>query len=474
MSEISGKTLISWGLQSGAWFKDALPLARKLRADGMTDKDIIATLFPMQAAKAIEEGIPLRTNNIPFGQFIEPETDDEKTNVAAVLAHMDALMRVPTIERGAVMPDACPSGSAMGTIPVGGVVATKNAIHPGFHSADICCSMAISVFKRKDDASKILDAAMKASHFGIGKRTASEARQNKNLVHLVNGFESNPFLKGLEDYAIHHFMTQGDGNHFFFVGELESTGQVAIVTHHGSRGLGGQLYKRGKAAAERHTRIVAGRIPLHNAWIEADTQTGQDYWQALQVLRKWTKLNHFAIHEAVAKRLGNAIIGQFWNEHNFVFQRSDGLFYHAKGATPSFNGFSADDQGLTLIPMNMAQPILIAAHANNDAALGFAPHGAGRNLSRTSHIKRLQEEFGDSRGLGPNVIQSIMARETKGLDARFYTGDPDVSELPSAYKNAAQVQAQIEKFGLAHITDRVLPLGSIMAGEMAWHRKKKP
>lgn len=473
MNNISGKTLLSWGLQGGAWFKDAIPLANQLRADGKSDKQIIAALFPMQAAKAIDEGMPLRTNNIPFGQFIEPETDDEKVNVASVLAHMDALMRTPTIERGAVMPDACPSGSALGTIPVGGVVATKDAIHPGFHSADVCCSMAISVFKRNEHVDKVLDAAMKASHFGPGGRKVI-GWHNEELNRLVAGFEENPFLKGLEHFALDHFMTQGDGNHFFYVGELESTGQTVIVTHHGSRGLGGGLYKRGKAAAERHTRIVAPRIPSHNAWIKADSDQGRDYWQALQAVRLWTKMNHFAIHREVASLIGNKIDGQFWNEHNFVFQRSDGLFYHAKGATPSFSGFSRDDQGLTLIPLNMAQPILIASHRNNEEALGFAPHGAGRNLSRTAHIKRLVDEFGDDRGLGPDAVNTIMVRETGDLAVRFYTGSPDVSELPSAYKNASQVQKQIEKFGLADIADRVLPRGSIMAGEMKWHKGKKP
>jgi RNA-splicing ligase RtcB len=475
LSIITGKTLIQWGLESGAWFKDALPLANQMRGEGKTDRQIIDHLFTLRVIPSVLEGIPLRTNNLPFERFIEPEGEDEILNTASVIAHMDALMRTPTIVSGAVMPDACPSGSAMGTIPVGGVVATKNAIHPGFHSADICCSMAISVFKRNDDVAKVLDAAMKASHFGVGKRTSSEVRQHKDLVGLVDTFADNPFLKGLEDYGISHFMTQGDGNHFFYVGELESTGEMAIVTHHGSRGLGAQLYKRGKAAAERHTRIVAPRVPLHNAWIEADTQIGQDYWRALQVIRQWTKMNHFAIHDAVAKRLGNAVIDRFWNEHNFVFQRSDGLFYHAKGATPSFYNFAHDDSGYTLIPMNMSEPILVTAHANNEQALGFAPHGAGRNLSRTAHIKRLMTEFGDGRGLGPNAIKTIMERETKDLDIRFYTGDPDVSELPSAYKNAEQVQAQINKHGLANVVTRILPRGSIMAGEMKWQKHpKKP
>jgi hypothetical protein len=72
---------------------------------------------------------------------IRAEGSDEAVNVAAVEAAMTDLMRVPTVVAGTVMPDACPTGG--GEIPVGGVIAAKEAIHPGFHSADICCSMAV-------------------------------------------------------------------------------------------------------------------------------------------------------------------------------------------------------------------------------------------------------------------------------------------------------------------------------------------
>ncbi|WP_068951706.1 RtcB family protein [Pararhizobium polonicum] len=413
---------------------------------------------------------PLRTNTLPFGQFIEPETDDEIINVHAVIQHMDVLLRVPTISKAAVMPDACPSGSTPGTIPVGGVVAAKDAIHPGFHSADICCSMAVTFFKRNDAVADMLDASVASTHFGPGKRSGSEVGKNKELAQLIGKFEKNFFLKGLEAHAEQHFMTQGDGNHFLYIGETESDHRRALVTHHGSRGLGAQVYKRGLAAAQKHTAIHAPKVPMHNSWIDANSDVGAQYWEALQLVREWTKLNHFAIHRKIALRLGNAITGQFWNEHNFVFLR-DGLFYHGKGATPSFNGFSPDDTGLTLIPLNMAQPILIASHADRADALGFAPHGAGRNLSRTAHLRRLMEEFkADARGLSPNNIAEIVARETKGLDIRFFTGKPDISELPSAYKNAEQVASQIEKHKLAHISERIMPLGSIMAGDMNWNR----
>ena len=102
---------------------------------------------------------------------------------------------------------------------------------------------------------------------------------------VMSHFARNPFLRGLERFAIGHFATQGDGNHFAYVGHLRSTGQVALVTHHGSRGLGAQLYKRGMAVARRHTAIHAPKVPGHNAWIKASSDDGRAYWEALQVVR---------------------------------------------------------------------------------------------------------------------------------------------------------------------------------------------
>jgi RNA-splicing ligase RtcB len=470
---ITGNTLIEWGFKPGKWFADAITAANDLQEKGVPSDEIRLAVDGMQAKLPVE--VSLRPEALPFAQFIEPEGADEIANVEAVIRHMEVLLTVPTIVAGAVMPDACPSGSAPGTIPVGGVVATKNAIHPDFHSADICCSMAISYFDAAQPVGDMLDIAMKSTHFGPGKRSASEVRQYKELGGLIEKFSKNPFLNGLEGIAEQHFLTQGDGNHFLYIGETEKEGKRAMVTHHGSRGLGAQLYKRGKAAALKHTSIYAPSIPAHLAWLDAETEQGALYWEALQIVREWTKMNHFAIHDLIAKRSRNQVVDRFWNEHNFVFQR-DGMFYHGKGATPSFKGFSPDDQGHTLIPLNMSQPILIATHADNPQALGFAPHGAGRNLSRTAHINRLKEEFKvDGRGLSPNNIAEIMARETKGLDIRAYSGKPDVSELPSAYKNANQVAAQIEKHKLANVVDRVMPLGSIMAGEVEfrWSGRRK-
>ncbi len=440
---IDGNTLIAWGFKPGRWFKEALHEANAMRDNGISDDLIFERLQMMQPIETL-----MRTNSLPFSMMIDAENDLERANIEAVSQHMDALMRVPTIKAGAVMPDACPSGAQPGTIPVGGVVACEDAIHPGFHSSDICCSVAITVFKRNDDPKRILDAVMGLTHFGPGGRQKTAINMaSHNVLTGIDKMSSNPFLAGLEDFAVRHFATQGDGNHFAYVGHLKSTGQPALVTHHGSRGFGAQLYKRGMAVAKRHTAIHAPKVPPHNSWIKASSKDGESYWAALQLIREWTKNNHFAIHDMVKQELGNPVVDRFWNEHNFVFQKTDGLFYHGKGATPNWSGFSADDDGRTLVPLNMAEPILILEHANNKDALGFAPHGAGRNLGRKAFLRENQPEM------------------PKGIDARFYCGKPDLSELPEAYKNAASVRAQISKYGIGRVADEIIPYGSIMAGD---------
>ena len=70
-----------------------------------------------------------------------------------------------------------------------------------------------------------------------------------------------------------------------------------------------------------------------------------------------------------------------------------------------------------------------------------------------------------------------LCRETKGLDVRFFSGHIDISELPSAYKNAKNVQDQMKEFGLGETVDEILPYGCIMAGDWQidapWRKKKK-
>jgi tRNA-splicing ligase RtcB len=453
---LTGKDLIEAGYKPGKWFAPALDTANAMLAEGASQEAAMARIAALAPPPARELD---PVDSKPLHMNIETENEAEAVNVDAVRASMRALLRTPVVTAGAVMPDACPAGPS-GTIPVGGIVVSE-AIHPGMHSADICCSMAYTDFGSTDPKA-VLDAAHEVTHFGPTHREAEVAMPDT----LAKSIEEHPMLGQQADIAARHFATQGDGNHFAFVGTLGSTGDTILVTHHGSRGLGARLYSAGMRIADRYRRALSPETQKQNAWIPADTRDGEAYWAALQIVREWTKANHFAIHDLVASVIGAPVGDRFWNEHNFVFRKPDGLFYHAKGATPAFEGWAHDATERTIIPLNMAEPILIVRGANADHGLGFSPHGAGRNMSRTAH-KRL---------IGERPHADVFADETAGIDARFFCGKIDVSELPSAYKNAAAVRAQIDRFGLAEVVDEVIPHGSIMAGDWEqdapWRKKR--
>ncbi|MCV9962684.1 RtcB family protein [Pararhizobium sp. BT-229] len=466
---MSGQDLIDAGMSQGKWFRDALEAANRVLSDGGSTADALAVARGYQPGPTLPLKAP---NDVMILMNIRAEDAHEQDNIEKVSATMRELARTPVVRAAAIMPDACPSGP-VGTIPVGGVVASE-AIHPGMHSADICCSMAISIFPGVEPKA-LLDAVHAVTHFGPGGRP--RGAQIKPSEATLSAFQQNPLLEQIISVGIDHFATQGDGNHFAYVGQMKSTGETALVTHHGSRAPGARLYDRGMKIANKFREQLSPETHRENAWIPADSEEGDMYWSALQTIRQWTKENHYAIHDMTAEKLAAKVSDRFWNEHNFVFRKSDGLFYHGKGATPAFDNWAEDATDLTIIPLNMAEPILIVRGSNAAHGLGFSPHGAGRNFSRTAHMRRLGEEFGaDSRGLSPNNIAAVMERETSGLDARFFSGIPDISELPSAYKNAANVRSQIEHYGLAEIVDEVIPYGSIMAGDWQknapWRRGK--
>ncbi len=454
IDEITGKDLKQWGHLPGKQFPELLMRANALHAAGQ-DLQAIRTEL---ASEIPTPPVHINLHNegaIEFYENLTPADEDEADNLAKVRETMRAVMRTPTVTSGAIMPDACPAGP-VGTIPVGGVVAAHKAIHPGMHSADICCSLMLTDLGDADPKA-VLDAAEKVTHFGPGGR--KQGQRFTVSLDLLEAMRANPFLNSAKTIRAvqEHMGTQGDGNHFLFVGRSRNTGKTMLVTHHGSRGPGAQLYKAGMAVAEKYRRTHSPKTLKQNAWIPADSEEGQAYWEALQLIRKWTKTNHNSIHQATLEAVGASAGERYWNEHNFVFRRGD-TYLHGKGATPAWSDFAADadNAGRTIIPLNMAEPILIVRGSDAPHALGFSPHGAGRNWSRTEHMRRL----------GTMTADEALIAETKGLDVRFYSGKVDASELPSSYKPAQAVVAQIESYGLAEIEDWIDPYGCIMAGQM--------
>ncbi len=488
--EIKARDLIAAGWSENRRLGAALRRARELESSGLTREQTLAQVE--QEFPKVPPLITPRQHAAPLALAVEAESPEETDNVARARARITELLHTPVVHAGVLMPDTCPAGGGAATIPVGGAIAVDNAIIPGAHSADICCSMFASFFPANHPVGELMDHLQAVTHFGAGGR--ARGKQFASAV-LDEPVWDNPFLKGLRSRAQDYLGTQGDGNHFAYLGRvrfsdtqraaLAAAGHAALaetaarhdgefhvlVTHHGSRGLGAELYKRGQTAARRWCDEFAQGVPDAACWLPADTDEGRAYWDALQYIARWTRENHAVLHDAFLRRAGLRPLAQLGNEHNFVWKRGD-TFLHGKGATPAWR----DEQGrplLGLIPLNMAREILLVLGADNADYLSFCPHGAGRNLSRTAMLRPYKDADGE---LDPARVKQALAETTAGLDVRWFSGAPDLSESPLGYKDATKVKAQIARFGLATVVGEIEPLGCIMAGEQEepyWARNRR-
>jgi RNA-splicing ligase RtcB len=478
MNLLTSQDLIAAGYEPGLVIKDLLAKVADYEARGISDPKYALKLLKRDIGAPPPKHV-MRERPVALAEAIVPESKDERANVEAVRRQMHQLLKTPVIARGVILPDACPAGKAPAEIPVGGAIAVENAIIPSAHSADICCSMFATFYEERSSVAKELDALVSSTRFGPEHRHLDDLVPDP--VNDENVWQ-NRFLRGLRDRARTQIADQGDGNHFAYLGEVEvdsallamlrltGHGDLAarfelteegapkryrvLVTHHGSRSLGAHVFKRGQIAAEKHVARAAQHIPAAAAWLDAKSDTGRDYWDALQYVARWTKANHRAIHRRFLERIGGRSVAEVGNEHNFVWQRGD-TFFHGKGATPAWKDADGRPQ-LGLIPLNMAEPILLVLGGDRDEFLSFAPHGAGRNMSRTAMRRQFPDE---------SSRRTAIERSTDGIDVRWFCGKPDLSETPLAYKDAAKVKAQIREFGLAEVIAEIRPLGCIMAGD---------
>lgn len=472
--KFTGKLLQEYGFEPGPHYRELIEEGGLRLAKGESIEEILKDFSENRkpAPKLEMRDVPL---DIKVASA--PETDSEKSNIAAALVKIQELSRVPIVKSAALMPDTCPAGGGYACIPVGGVVVTENAIIPSAHSADICCSMFASFFESDRSVSELMDAIQESTLFGPFAR--KEEHPNFPISFFKEKFQGNQFLEGLEEMASKNMQTQGDGNHFAFLGEIEITenlvGEISnlkqylgktlkvLVTHHGSRNLGARLYKRGQKAAVEYTKTVANNIPDNGAWLNTKTDIGKEYLVALHKIKDWTIYNHDQIHLHFLGNIGTRRVSNIWNAHNFIWVDGDNVL-HGKGATPAWGN------SLGLIPLNMGNPILIVSGGDNKEFLSFAPHGAGRNISRSELVRQHDT---DGRGVGPRKIQEILDNTAKNLDIRWASGKPDLSETPIAYKNPNQIKEQIQQFNLANIIGEIKPLGCLMAGEFRRFGKRR-
>ena len=183
--EIKARELIAAGWPEGERLGAILRRARELDATGLARPDLLARLeaeFPFELPAILP-----RPGPAPLAEAVVAETSAEAVNLASARARMAELLHVPVVSRGAIMPDVCPSGHARATIPVGGAIAVENAIIPGAHSADICCSMFATFFAPNHPVGEVMDHLHKATHFGATHTVNSRSTDAVEAIREATG-----------------------------------------------------------------------------------------------------------------------------------------------------------------------------------------------------------------------------------------------------------------------------------------------
>src|SRR5437763_3607123 len=350
---------------------------------------------------------------------------------------LDAVMQMekacllPVAVAGALMPDAHVGYG----LPIGGVLATENAVIPYAVGVDIACRMKMTVLdipvrdlERKQD--RLTRAIEAETRFGVG----ANFKNHREHEVMDSDWSVSGVTKQNKDRAWSQLGTSGSGNHFVEFGLFTAHGKihdldpgtyVALLSHSGSRGTGA-------AVCDHYSKIAFSQFPAlpselkRLAWLSLDSQEGQEYWAAMELMGRYAAANHALIHKHIAENLGAMVLLDLENHHNFAWKekhRIDGVerevIVPRKGATPAGEGV------LGIIPGSMASPGFVVAGKGSAESLNSASHGAGRIMSR----KAANEKFNwkdVNRFLRQRGVNLISA----GLD-----------EVPMAYKDIRQVMA---------------------------------
>lgn len=444
---IKGKDLLTLGFTEGKILGIALELATNTFAEANKQQTLTklnrvrkspeayledAELAPLataileaKAQEAAKATIELKAETAEYAIFGKEGIEEGALN------QMNIAMRLPITVAGALMPDAHQGYG----LPIGGVLATKNAIIPYGVGVDIGCRMALSVFDIPekhffDNRSFYKRELIAQTAFGAGNGFKGKDRAYHQVLDRKE-FELNNLLRGLQDKAFTQLGSSGGGNHFVEWGIIdfaekdeilgvEKGRYLALLTHSGSRGLGATLAGHYTRIAKEQCKLPAYAANL--AYLDMNSEAGQEYWLAMNLAGDYASACHEVIHRKLTKAIGATVLAKVENHHNFAWKEmlnGEEVIVHRKGATPAGKGV------MGIIPGSMTAPGFLVRGKGDVSAIHSASHGAGRQMSRTQAIKNVSKA--DLR----NILQEIgVSLIGGGLD-----------EAPMAYKDIHQVMA---------------------------------
>lgn len=431
----------------------------------------------------------------------------------ALMAHIRTEASLVQLANGATLPGIVKAAMAMPDIhqgyglPVGGVVATDvrhGVVSPGAIGFDINCGVrllasGLALEDVKDRLAPLVDALYAAVPTGVGSHGSLtlDARELDAVMEQgaawavardhgrtddLERLESRGRIPGADPTAVtararergrRQLGTLGSGNHFLEVQVVDEVydeerarafgvrrGQVTVMIHTGSRGLGHQVctdaLEMTGQALRRHGIVVPDR---QLACAPIDSEEARTYLAAMASAANFAFANRQilaqATREVFARVLGTAAASLrtvYDVAHNIAKEEEhtvDGarrrLLVHRKGATRAFPGQPV------LVPGDMGRYsyLLVGTEVAMRETFGSTCHGAGRVLSRTAAVKAAR---------GRRIDRELAER---GVIARATGRDALAEEMPEAYKDVADVVEVVHCFGISTRVARLRPVGVI-------------
>ncbi|MEU1787308.1 RtcB family protein [Streptomyces sparsogenes] len=401
--------------------------------------------------------------------------------------------------------------------PIGGVAATDidtgGVISPGGVGFDISCGVRLLAagIERAELAprlGRLMDILGDSIPRGAGRgglwRLSGRAEMEELLAHgagyaVERGHGTPRDLARCEDRgslagadpsqvgqrAVERGLEQvgslGSGNHFLEVQAVDRVydpgaaaafglrpGQVCVMIHCGSRGLGHQV-------CADHVRVM-DRSPYTGAFGLPDRQLacapvasppGRAYLGAMAAAANYGRANRQLLTEAArrafasAARVGLELVYDV--SHNMAKVEThevEGvprrLCVHRKGATlalpprcPDLPEDLAEAGQPVLVPGTMGTASYVMVGTPGNDAFASACHGAGRVWSRHQALRQVR---------GQQLREEL---ESRGIAVRPTSWRGLAEETPAAYKDVDAVVAATEGAGLARAVARLVPLGVV-------------
>ncbi len=430
-------------------------------------------------------------------------------NVAMLPGIIKAAMAMPDIHLGY-------------GFPIGGVAAfdwKTGVISPGGVGYDINCGvrLATTALTKNDISSRLpalADALFQAVPSGLGSTGAVRLRTAdlKNVLKqgsnwaVAQGFgresdiahtEENGCLDQADPDLLssralergkNQLGTLGSGNHFLEIGVVEDIydthtakvfglfqGQVTVMLHSGSRGLGYQVCDDHLAAMKKTVAKSGLYLPDRQlACAMIQSPQGQQYLGAMacaanyawanrqimlhrvrQVFMETLSISPRSLHMHLLYDVCHNIAKK---ETHMVDGKKQVVCVVRKGATralgPKISGIPEKFQkvGQPIITpgdMGRASYVLCGTDTAMDETFGSTCHGAGRRLSRKAAKKA---------GKGRSIQQEL---EKKGVLVRYTGRSTLAEEMPEAYKDVSDVVAVVHGAGISRMVARLRPLAVI-------------